>query len=118
MRVLWALNWWLVITLQATPVVLNPNDNPPDFPLLSDGRRDLHDWHFTKTWEAVEKLPVLGKVKAIGVANFDIHNLEILRKSSKVVPAVNQVEMHLYSQQKRILEYCESEEIHVTAYSP
>ncbi|OCL02431.1 GCY protein [Glonium stellatum] len=100
------------------PVALNPNGNPPDFPLLSDGRRDLHDWHFTKTWEAMEKLPVLGKVKAIGAANFDIYNLEILKKSSRVVPAVNQVEIHPYLQQRKLFAFCESEGIHVTAYSP
>lgn len=101
------------------PVTLNPNGNPPTFPLLPDGTRDvILDHPFTKTWESMERLLATGKVKAIGVSNFDIHNLEILRRSSKVVPAVNQVELHPYLQQGRLLEYCKQRGIVLTAYSP
>lgn len=66
----------------------------------------------------MERLLATGKVKAIGVSNFDIHNLEVLRRSSKVVPAVNQVELHPYLQQDRLLEYCKQRGILLTAYSP
>jgi glycerol 2-dehydrogenase (NADP+) len=66
----------------------------------------------------MEKLLATGKVKAIGVSNFDIHNLEVLTKSSKVIPSVNQVELHPYLQQDALLEYCKKRGIVLTAYSP
>ena len=44
----------------------------------------------------MQKLPVSGRVKNIGVSNFGIRNLEILLNdpSCKIVPAVNQIELH------------------------
>lgn len=66
----------------------------------------------------MEALLQSGKVKAIGVANFDIHNLKLLKESSKTVPMVNQVEIHPYLQNRKLYEYCKQEGIHLTAYSP
>jgi glycerol 2-dehydrogenase (NADP+) len=100
------------------PVALNPAGTPPNFPLRPDGTRDLHDYPFTKTWASMEKLLEGGKVRAIGVANFDIRNLEILRQTSKITPAVDQVELHPYLQQRKLKAYCAANGIHVTAYSP
>lgn len=98
---------------------MNPNGTPPMFPLLPDGSRDVHhDRHFTATWRDMEALPKTGKVRAIGVANFDVHNLEALRKECSVKPAVNQVEIHPYNQQKKLKDYCDGRGIHITAYSP
>lgn len=42
----------------------------------------------------MEKLVDAGKARAIGVSNFGIRNLETLLESAKIVPAVNQVEIH------------------------
>ncbi len=98
---------------------MNPNGNPPLFPLLADGSRDLqHDRHFASTWRDMEALQKTGKVRAIGVANFDVHNLEILRRECSITPAVNQVELHPYLQQRKLKDYCDSKGIHITAYSP
>ena len=98
---------------------MNPNGQPPLFPLLQNGGRDLqHDRDFAATWRDMEALLNTGKVRAIGVANFDVHNLEVLRTECSVVPAVNQVEMHPYLQQKKLVDYCNSKGIHITAYSP
>lgn len=98
---------------------MNPNGTPPLFPLLPDGSRDLQrDRHFVSTWRDIEALQHTGKVRAIGVANFDVHNLEVLCRESTVMPAVNQVELHPYLQQRKLKEYCDAKGIHVTAYSP
>lgn len=89
------------------------------FPLLPDGTRDLdHERHFSSTWRDMEPLLQTGKVRAIGVANFDVYNLEILRRECTAVPAVNQVELHPYLQQTNLKEYCDTRGIHITAYSP
>ncbi|KAK9490576.1 NADP-dependent oxidoreductase domain-containing protein [Lipomyces doorenjongii] len=103
------------------PSPLNPNGNHEFFPTLSDGTRDrLKDWDFVKTWELVQKLPETGKAKAVGVSNFSTVNLEKLLNAptTKVVPAANQVELHPYLPQQKLLDYAKSKGIHITAYSP
>lgn len=71
-----------------------------------------------ETWEAMEKLVEDGLVKAIGVANFTTMMLIDLLSYAKIKPAVNQIELHPYLQQTELLEFCKSNNIVVTAYSP
>lgn len=76
---------------------------------------------FNETWAKMEEIFLnshKGKVKAIGVSNFSIKNLEILAKTSKVTPAVNQIEAHPYLPEHELVEYCKQKSIHITAYSP
>lgn len=73
---------------------------------------------FTNTWKTLEKLQSAGKIKSIGVSNFRIHELELLKSVSDIKPAVNQVEFHPLFNQKELLSYCKSEEIAVQAYAP
>ena len=88
------------------------------FPL--DGERvfQLDDVDIVDTYKAMEKLLATGKVKAIGVSNFNIRRLEELLKKTSVVPAVNQIEAHPYLQQTELLRYCKDKGILVQAYSP
>ena len=84
-----------------------------------DTKKHLPDWDFVKTWQEMQKLPATGKVKAIGVSNFAIKNLEILLNdpSCKIVPAVNQVELHPNCPSPKLVEYCKQKGIHCTGYS-
>lgn len=66
----------------------------------------------------MEALIPTGKVKAIGVSNFNIRHLEELLKTCKTVPAANQIELHPYLQQPKLAEYCKSKGILLEAYSP
>jgi len=101
------------------PVPLNPNGNNEKFPTKPDGSRDLEEgWDFIKTYHAMEKLLASGRVKAIGVSNFSVSYLEHLLKNTSVIPAVNQVEMHPLLPQEKLLEFCKSKGILITAYSP
>lgn len=87
------------------PVALNPEPGVM-IPLRADGSRDLDEQvngRFEDTWAAMEKLLDTGKVKNLGVANFAIPNLERLLKTAKVIPAVNQVELH----RKKEIRDCE-----------
>ncbi|KAJ7762888.1 NADP-dependent oxidoreductase domain-containing protein [Mycena metata] len=79
----------------------------------------VNDEHtFDKTWAEMERLHASGKARAIGVSNFSIQTLEELFKTAKIVPAVNQVEMHPYYADTELIEYCREKGIVVTAYSP
>ena len=73
---------------------------------------------YTDTWKALEKLQSQGRVKSIGVSNFHIHDLEMLKKISDVVPAVNQIEFHPLFNQPELLSYCRDNKIAVQAYAP
>lgn len=73
---------------------------------------------YVETYKALEKLYKDGRVKAIGVCNFDIEHLERILKECEVVPVINQVEYHPYLQQKELKEFCEQHQIKLEAYSP
>jgi len=66
----------------------------------------------------MEDLYETGKVKAIGVANWSVAYLKELSKTWKVVPAVNQVELHPFLPQHELREYCGKFGILMEAYSP
>lgn len=70
------------------------------------------------TWNAMTEMKKLGLTKHIGVSNFNIRKLNKLAIDSGIKPEVNQVELHPYFQQNELVEYCQNNEILVTAYSP
>ena len=67
----------------------------------------------------MQKLPATGKVKNIGVSNFGITHLEKLLNdpSCKIVPAVNQIELHPNNPSPKLVDYNTSKGIHSTGYS-
>ncbi|CAE6482942.1 unnamed protein product [Rhizoctonia solani] len=107
------------LLLMHWPVPLNPNGNHPLFPTLEDGTRDVDkEWHISKTWTQLEELLEEGKVKAIGVSNCSELKLNEILPTAKVVPAVNQVELHPYNPQLELAKFCKSKGIVMQAYSP
>ncbi|KAL5603479.1 hypothetical protein FOVSG1_006229 [Fusarium oxysporum f. sp. vasinfectum] len=88
------------------------------FPRDKDGKMILGKTSYVDTWKAMEKLVKTGKVKAIGVSNFSKGELEKLIKECSVVPAVHQMEVHPYLQQKAFNEWLRSQGIHVVQFSP
>lgn len=70
------------------------------------------------TWEALEELYTEGRVRAVGVSNFLPHHLEELKKSAKVLPMVNQIELHVGYMQKEVVEYNNNNGIITEGYSP
>lgn len=71
-----------------------------------------------ETWRSFEYLYETGKVKSIGVCNFKVNHLEELKKSAKIMPMVNQVEVHPFSTKDETLNYCKSNNIQVVGWSP
>ncbi|XP_065181402.1 transmembrane and coiled-coil domain-containing protein 4-like [Sycon ciliatum] len=70
------------------------------------------------TWKAMEQLVDEGLVRSIGVSNFNRSHLEALLPQCRIRPAVNQIEVHPYCAQPTLVEWCQSQGIHVTAFSP
>jgi len=71
-----------------------------------------------QTWAEMEKLLEKGKVKNIGISNFTRSEVEELLKTAKHKPDAIQIELHPYLQQKEFVEWCQSQGMVVTAYSP
>lgn len=78
----------------------------------------LEDVPIMDTWRAMEALVGTGKVRAIGVSNFNQDLLDKMVPQCRIVPAVNQVEIHPYLQSKELVRFCKDKGIHVTAYRP
>ena len=66
------------------------------------------------TWRAMEALYDSGKARAIGVSNFSLKKLQDVVKIARVIPAVNQLELHPRWQQPKLHEFCESKGIHLS----
>jgi diketogulonate reductase-like aldo/keto reductase len=71
-----------------------------------------------ESWRALEKLLAEGRAHAIGVSNFMVPHLDELLAHAKVAPAVNQIEVSPFLQQRDVRARCAELDIVVEAYSP
>lgn len=88
-------------------------------PVLEDGtfaRADAID--YLDTWRAMEELMRNGKIRSIGVSNFNSQQIDRLLSVAKITPAMNQIECHVNFNQHKLLKFCADRNITVTAYSP
>lgn len=70
------------------------------------------------SWRALESIHQSGRAKSIGVSNFMVRHLSELLEHAKVVPAVNQIELSPFLQQREVCDFCEKHHIVLEAYSP
>ena len=71
-----------------------------------------------QAWKALEEAYNEGKLKAIGVSNFQIEDLENIMETAKVKPMVNQVLCHISNTPLELIEFCQKSNIAIEAYSP
>lgn len=71
-----------------------------------------------EVWKALEEAYEKGKVKAIGVSNFLMDDLENIINNCKIKPMVNQILTHISNTDLGLIEYCKNNNILVEAYSP
>lgn len=69
-------------------------------------------------WKVMEELYDEGKTRSIGVSNFLVKDLENLLENTIVIPVLNQIKFHPGYLQEDIVEFCQSHQILVEAYSP
>lgn len=88
------------------------------FPKSGEDMVSLAELPLSETWKGMEEAVQKNLVRHIGVSNFGMRNLLELVAQARIKPEVNQIELHPYLPQRELLETCESQKVHVTAYSP
>ena len=80
----------------------------------------LH-WPFGNTyaaWRDLEELYEEGKIRAIGISNFDPDRIIDFIKFNKIAPALNQIETHLFSQRTEEHKWLEKYKVAHQGYAP
>jgi len=108
---LWLMHWPVAFKNTGKEADLMPKDKDGNFEI--DESVSIND-----TWKAMEAMKKKGKVRNIGVSNFNKDHVEKLLKTAEIVPVINQIEMHPWLQRKQFQPWLASKGIHVTAYSP
>jgi diketogulonate reductase-like aldo/keto reductase len=75
-------------------------------------------WLRKSQWQSLEEIKRLGKAKSIGVSNHSVKELQAIESYALEMPVVNQIEMHVFMQQRETREYCQRHNIAIEAYSP
>lgn len=74
--------------------------------------------HIKETWQVLEEYVQKGKIKSIGLSNFNPHHYEDLMKYAKIKPVLNQIEIHPYLTQEANVEYFKKRGLAVQCWSP
>ena len=78
----------------------------------------LYDGDFVSTWQTLEEFKSDGRARSIGVSNFQVAHLERLAAETDTVPAVNQIELHPYFQNREVAAYGREHGIATEAWAP
>src|SRR3954447_6605747 len=78
----------------------------------------LYDGDFVSTWQTLEEFKADGRSRSIGVSNFQVAHLERLAAETDTVPAVNQIELHPYFQNREVDTYGREHAIATEAWAP
>ncbi|KAH9388168.1 Alcohol dehydrogenase [NADP(+)] [Tyrophagus putrescentiae] len=100
------------------PTPLKQDDS--NFYPTDESGQALFDYSITllDVWKEFEAIKAAGLAKSIGVSNFNSAQIQDLIDHSGTVPSMNQVESHPFLGQQKLLAWCRSKGIALTAYSP
>jgi diketogulonate reductase-like aldo/keto reductase len=92
----------------------NVRDRPVDLYLI----HSPFGGRLVETWDAMLYLQRRGYVRSIGVSNFGIPHLQLLKERNRPLPVVNQIEMHplVYRYRAELVEWCRQNKIRIQAY--
>lgn len=88
------------------------------FPKDDNGKFLYSDSSYIETWKGMEECVKLGLAKSIGLSNFNSKQIKEILNIAEIKPVNNQVECHPYLNQAKLIEFCQKNDIAVTAYSP
>jgi len=83
----------------------------------NDKGRDCTEGNIA-SWKAMEEMYKEGKIRAIGVSNFSVTDINTILDNCEIVPMVNQIALYIGHTQDALTEYCRQRNILVEAYSP
>lgn len=78
----------------------------------------LQGSHVLEACDTLLELQSKGQVRSVGVSNFGVQHLDAIQKAGRPLPTVNQIELHPFTQQRSIIDYCCRYDIALMAYSP
>lgn len=70
------------------------------------------------SWQAMEELVAEGKIRAIGVSNFDLEQMKELMSYAKIIPAINQIETNVFLQENILYPFLKGSATQMEAWSP
>ncbi|CAG2063190.1 unnamed protein product [Timema podura] len=76
------------------------------------------DTDLISLWKAMELQVDAGRARSIGVSNFNANQVKRIVQAARIIPANNQVELHLYYQQKELAAFCKALDVTICAYAP
>ncbi|HMN79338.1 MAG TPA: aldo/keto reductase [Burkholderiaceae bacterium] len=72
----------------------------------------------SEVWRVFENLYEAGRVRAIGVSNFDVNDLRKIMADCRVAPMVDQIKFFIGNTQHELVDFCRAHDIQVEGYSP
>ncbi|XP_029414579.1 aldo-keto reductase family 1 member C1 homolog isoform X3 [Nannospalax galili] len=106
-------------TVRREDIFYTSKPDEKNLPTEEHGKVIFDTVDLCETWEAMEKCKDAGLTKSIGVSNFNRRQLEMIlnKPGLKYKPVCNQVECHIYLNQRKLLDFCKSKDIVLVAYS-
>ena len=71
-----------------------------------------------EVWKAMEEAVDAGKVRSIGVSNFEIADIQNILENGRIKPAVNQIRVHIGHTPVEVIDFCKENGIQIMAFSP
>ncbi|XP_055334890.1 1,5-anhydro-D-fructose reductase-like isoform X2 [Paramacrobiotus metropolitanus] len=76
------------------------------------------DVDYLETWKALEDVVDSGKVRAIGISNFNVPQTKRILDHCRIRPLCNQIEVNVYLQNRALVDFCAKNHVAVVAYAP
>ena len=74
--------------------------------------------HIEETWKILEEYVDKGKIRSIGLSNFNPHHIDSLLLYARIRPVINQIEIHPYMTQQANVDFNFGKDIQVEAWGP
>lgn len=69
-------------------------------------------------WRALEELYEEGRIRAIGISNFYVDRMVEFANFNRIKPMINQMEVHIFNQQKQLKEFADKYNVQLEAWAP
>ncbi|XP_063700521.1 aldo-keto reductase family 1 member C15-like [Culicoides brevitarsis] len=109
---------YIDLYLMHTPMSLPLDETQAAFPKNADGTAAMLDLDYLETYKKMQECVDKGLVKSLGVSNFNSEQLKRVYDNARIKPVCNQVECSPNINQKKLLAFCKSLDVVLTAYCP